>query len=103
MGLDFFFIKCFLLMKKRGSKREEYFETIHQQNYSITGSSPIKSTLQRENTLTHFRKEKHIFELPKIFPIHNIIKQKRYLESCLGDTDTSLNLVGTKFMRRMSK
>jgi hypothetical protein len=34
-------------MKKRGSKREEYFETIQQQNYSITGSSPAKGALIR--------------------------------------------------------
>ena len=45
-------------MKKRSSKREEYFETIHHQNYSITGNSPLKSPIVRENTLTHFRKEK---------------------------------------------
>lgn len=67
---------------KRSSKKEEQPDTQRHQNYSIASSSSTKIPFIRETTLTHFRRQKPLIELPKIFPIHNNIKHKRYLESC---------------------
>ena len=44
-----------------------------------------------------------MLEFPKIFPIHNPPRHKRYIESCIIESDTSLNMIGTKYMRKMPK
>jgi hypothetical protein len=88
-------------MQKRSSKKDCSFETLKQQNSQGNGSSPLP--LRRENTLNYFRIERDVLELPKIFPIHNTLRPKRYVEiNTVGD-EGRLNLIGMKYHARMSK
>lgn len=88
---------------KRNSRKEEYPYSQRYHNHSITSASASKIPIPRQATLAYFYRQKPLIELPRIFPIHNNQRHKRYMDSCLIDQDADLNLIGTKFMRRLSR
>jgi hypothetical protein len=88
-------------MKKRSSKKDDHFDTLKHQNSHLNGTSPLP--LHRDNTLNYFRIERDILELPKIFPIHNTLRPKRYVEATTIGDEARLNLIGMKYHARMSK
>jgi len=103
-----FFSRCELLnvnllIMKRTSKKDDYFDTVRLQNHSISSPEHLRTPIPRENTYSNFRKMKPLIELPKIYPIHNSSNKKRYLDNVINREEMALNLVGTKYSRKFSR
>jgi hypothetical protein len=64
-------------MRKRSNNKCESFDFLHFNNYLLVGQSPNKTPiLKKETVYDSSKKDKFILELPKIYPMHSIIKAK---------------------------